>query len=80
MSADENIKCPGCKRAVVPRLWFTGGDYMSYIKTQHVCPYCGVVMYETGGGYKRAAVIATALAAVLALLTLIVFLNYMMGT
>jgi hypothetical protein len=80
MAIDEHIECPGCRRAVIPRLWFTGGDYMSYIKTQHVCPFCGVVMYETGGGYKRGAVFATVLAVIIALLTLIVFLNYMIRT
>lgn len=76
MATEEYIECPGCKRAVVPRLWFTGGDYMSYIKTQHVCPFCGVVMYETGGGYKRGAVIATVVVFVLALLVVIGFLWY----
>ncbi|MBV9925641.1 MAG: hypothetical protein JOZ96_11540 [Acidobacteria bacterium] len=23
------------------------------MKTQHLCPFCGVVMYETGGGVRR---------------------------
>lgn len=76
MAIEERIECPGCKRAVIPRLWFVGGDYMSYVTTQHVCPYCGMVMYETGGGYKRRAVIATIVLITLLLLALIVVLIY----
>lgn len=49
---------------------------MSYMKTQHICPFCGIVMYETGGGYKRKAVIATVIIIPLLLLVLIVFLVY----
>lgn len=44
---------------------------MSYMKTQHICPLCGIVMYETGGGYKRRAVIATFVIIPLLLLTVI---------
>ncbi len=53
MAVEEGIECPHCGRAVVPRLWLTGGDFLKYKTTQHLCPYCGVVMYETGGTYKR---------------------------
>lgn len=49
---------------------------MSYMKTQHVCPFCGIVMYETGGGYKRKAVIATIVIILLLLLAVITFLVY----
>ena len=48
----EGIKCPGCSRNVVPRLHHYRpflGSYR-YVKTQHLCPFCGVAMYETGGG------------------------------
>jgi hypothetical protein len=76
MVIEKYIECPRCQRAVVPRLWFVGGDFMSYMKTQHVCPFCGIVMYETGGGYKRKVVIATIIIIPLLLLALIVFLVY----
>jgi hypothetical protein len=42
----------------LPRLWLIGGDFLKYKTTQHLYPYCGVVMYETGGTYKRGAVTA----------------------
>jgi hypothetical protein len=54
------MRCQNCGHAVVPRLWLTGGDFLTYKTTQHLCPYCGVVMYETGGTYKRGPTIITA--------------------
>jgi hypothetical protein len=26
---------------------------LAYNLVQHICPFCGVVMYETGGGMRR---------------------------
>lgn len=72
MAIEESIKCPHCGRSVVPRLWLTGGDFLTYIRTQHLCPFCGVVMYETGGTYKRGPLIATAVALGLVLIVLLV--------
>ena len=56
----DAITCNSCNRKVVPRLWhyrlwtdrllanrFFNVEYM---KTQHICPLCGVIMFETGGG------------------------------
>ena len=56
----DAITCNSCNRSVVPRLWhyqlwtdrllanrFFNVEYM---KTQHICPLCGVTMFETGGG------------------------------
>ena len=56
----DTITCNRCNRKVVPRLWhyrlwtdrllanrFFNVEYM---KTQHICPLCGVIMFETGGG------------------------------
>jgi DNA-directed RNA polymerase subunit RPC12/RpoP len=60
METEERVRCPHCSRAVVPRLWLTGGDFLTYKTTQHLCPYCGVLMYETGGTYKRVPTIITA--------------------
>ena len=55
----DAITCNSCNRKVVPRLWhyrlwtdrllanrFFNVEYM---KTQHICPLCGVIMFETGG-------------------------------
>jgi hypothetical protein len=40
--------------------------------TQHLCPYCGVVMYETGGTHKRVPVIITTVGVCLALIALLI--------
>jgi hypothetical protein len=37
---------------VVPRLWHYGGTSVSYTRVQHLCPFCGAVMYETSGGVR----------------------------
>jgi ribosomal protein S27AE len=72
MAENERIECPNCGRAVVPRLWLTGGDFLTYKTTQHMCPYCGVVMYETGGSYKRTqTIIAMVFVCVLLIVTLL---------
>lgn len=80
MAEDERIECPNCRREVVPRLWLTGGDFLTYKTTQHLCPYCGVVMYETGGTYKRkqtiiAAVFVCALIIISLILVSWIYLN-----
>lgn len=57
MAIEEGVRCPACSRAVVPRLWFTNKrNPIAYRKAQHICPYCGGIMYETGGGVNWAAV------------------------
>lgn len=50
--ADELISCTSCGRRSVPRLWHHGGGRLTYMRTQHLCPFCGVVLYETGGGVR----------------------------
>jgi ribosomal protein S27E len=55
--ADDRIPCRGCGRNIVPRLWHYGGGRLSYATTQHLCPFCGVVLYETGGGVRWGCVI-----------------------
>lgn len=72
MELDERVQCRHCGRTVVPRLWLTGGDFLTYKTTQHLCPYCGVVMYETGGTYKRAPTIITVVFACLVLIATLV--------
>lgn len=45
------ITCPSCQRDCVPRLWHyrPALSDLRYMKTQHICPFCGAVMFETGG-------------------------------
>lgn len=52
MPSDSSIQCPNCGRRVVPRLWHYGGSALSYVRRQHLCPFCGAVMYESGGGFR----------------------------
>lgn len=49
---DERIACTTCGRRIVPRLWHYGGGRLSYMRTQHLCPFCGTVIYESGGGVR----------------------------
>jgi len=72
MGAEELIQCQNCGRSVVPRLLLSGGDFLTYMTTQHLCPYCGVVMYETGGTHKRVPVVITAVVLCLALIALLI--------
>jgi ribosomal protein S27AE len=50
--ADDRITCTRCGRRIVPRLWHYGGGWLFHTTTQHLCPFCGVVLYETGGGVR----------------------------
>lgn len=47
----DNVECPKCAKSAVPKLWhyrpFMGR--FRHLKTQHLCPFCGCCMYETGG-------------------------------
>lgn len=63
--ADERIACTACGRRIVPRLWHYGGGSFTYMRTQHLCPFCGVVLYETGGGVRRGCLLALAAFALL---------------
>lgn len=76
METEERVRCPHCSRAVVPRLWLTGGDFLTYKTTQHLCPYCGVVMYETGGTYKRVPTIITAASAGVLLIAVLLLMGW----
>jgi hypothetical protein len=72
MARDDLITCSGCGRQVVPRLWHYGGGTFAYMRTQHLCPFCGAVMYETGGGVKWGC-----LAPVLLLIFVLAVLGYL---
>ncbi len=52
------VKCNRCDKTCVPRLW----NYspllshlwiipLRYMKSQHLCPFCGACMYESGGEF-----------------------------
>lgn len=47
----DQVECPKCQKSAIPKLWhyrpFLGR--FRYAKTQHLCPFCGCCMYETGG-------------------------------
>lgn len=76
MAIEEEVRCPNCSRAVVPRLVFKGErNPIAYRKAEHVCPYCGVVMYETGGGVNWWAV--AILMAVFGTCALVLVLTFM---
>ncbi len=51
-----------CGAKVIPRLWHVYGNLFSNTLTQHICPICGMVMYETGGGFRAYVPICSALA------------------
>lgn len=63
--ADDRIACAGCGRRIVPRLWHYGGGRLTYVRTQHMCPFCGAVLYETGGGLRRGCLVGLAVFALL---------------
>jgi hypothetical protein len=49
----KGIECNNCGERVIPRLWFYESSFLGgggYLRAQHICCYCGVCMYETGGG------------------------------
>lgn len=52
----------GCGAKVIPRLWYVYGNVFSHTLTQHICPICGVVMYETGGGFRAYVPVVASLA------------------
>jgi len=51
-----------CGANVIPRLWNRYGNIFSHTLTQHICPICGVVVYETGGGIRRIFTLASSVA------------------
>ena len=52
----DKVECSQCGQNCVPRLWNYKpalSDFwiinLRYLKSQHLCPFCGVCMYESGG-------------------------------
>lgn len=58
--SEDRLTCAACGRRIVPRLWHYGGGLITYMKVQHMCPFCGIVLYETGGGIRRGCLLALA--------------------
>lgn len=52
MAVEDKIECPRCGRAMVPRLNFYDGTPVTFSRVQHVCPFCGTVLLESGGGVR----------------------------
>ena len=49
----RGVVCNHCGERVIPRLWSYEPFFLrgaGYLRTQHICCYCGLCMYETGGG------------------------------
>ena len=47
---EDKITCNHCHKSTTPRLWHIKGNFFRRKKIQHICPFCGQTMYETGGG------------------------------
>ncbi|MET3139454.1 hypothetical protein AAKU61_003835 [Undibacterium sp. GrIS 1.2] len=48
----DHIECPHCHKQGTPNIWHYQPFMLRsfrYMKTQHICRFCGAVMYETGG-------------------------------
>lgn len=47
----DKTQCPHCERNCVPKLWHYRPAFgaLRYMATQHLCPFCGGVMYQSGG-------------------------------
>ena len=53
MSAHDLIECRNCGRSVVPQLWADPRNGLEHPRFLHLCPFCGVVLRESGGGVDR---------------------------
>ena len=72
------VKCTGCSNEITPRLWHQHvGSWIFERKSEHICPVCGITMYETGGGFSVLGYIAMSFA--LLLLVLVIFNSVLRG-
>ena len=53
----DYIACGNCSRKIVPRLWHVTS--LGVTRTQHLCPFCGKVLFVTGP--RGVGAVATAL-------------------
>jgi hypothetical protein len=58
----SEVLCNSCQKTSVPRLLHRNPIFshllfirLRYSKTQHICPFCGTCMYETGGEFTLLA-------------------------
>ena len=52
----DYIVCDNCSRNIVPRLWHITN--LGVARTQHLCPFCGQVLFVTGPQGIGAAIVA----------------------
>jgi ribosomal protein S27E len=53
MPIQDRIECQNCGRAVVPQLWVDTRNRLEHPRFVRLCPFCGIVMSESGGGMDR---------------------------
>lgn len=53
MVTEDRIQCPNCGRAVVPQLWVDSRNRLERPRVRHLCPFCGDLLRESGGGMDR---------------------------
>lgn len=52
MAVEDKTECPRCRHAIVPRLNFYDGTPVTFNRVQHICPFCGAILLESGGGVR----------------------------
>lgn len=52
----DYITCANCSRKIVPRLWHVTS--LGVTRTQHLCPFCGSLLFVSGPRGVGAALIA----------------------
>ena len=63
MAVEDTIECPRCGRSIVPRLDVYGMSPITFGRVRHVCPLCGAVAFESGGGVRWGVLITLVLMA-----------------
>lgn len=53
MPVEDSIQCVNCGRAVVPQILVDTRNKMHHPIVMHLCPFCGVVLRESGGQIDR---------------------------
>jgi len=53
MSVQDRIECRNCGRAVVPQLWVDNRNRLEHPRFVRLCPFCGAIASESGGGINR---------------------------
>lgn len=64
---EEQIRCPQCGRHITPHLSHVSKT-LSHPLIRHICPFCGAVINESGGGPRWGCIIAVILAIVIPIL------------